>query len=614
MPDGREYKPGDLVTFNNSPYVAGEDGLWHPQTSFSGQAAQGAAVDLPAGLAGLVDLATKYGSPYPNSGTNIAEPVRNSAESGLSALGVNITPPQTRGQRYVRAAGQIPGQVGLAYATGGASAARGLAGLAAETAGATGGTLAAQTMQEAGGGGISQFGAGAVGDLIARRPPMKTVSLVRDISHDIYNARNIRAFKLIQPMDLADEGAAKVLSEINIQHARRATAMESAYSRVKTLSQYPVSAVRLRDAAKAMLDEVAGNSKSDLLAKSMYDRIMDIVNKGQGSVNLKTLRVLQKEANAILDTADPARTGLAQQQGQVRSMVIPAIQQTLDDMVAVGQSQLKTHPNRGAIAMQQDVQNLRAANKLASEYYSLFDKRSTVTKAMVEGIQGGAMLDPRKALEKVFRDPKDAVEHARAIMQIIGVNPRNESVMRKALVESVIGENLDTFSATKSLADMRKIAPAAREILTPQGYAQFERFLQVAKKHQTKPSMARAAGTGVVLGASLGAMTGHNPFLFGNLGAFLGAASSKTFEYIDGHFGEGAAYHLATESITDPQVFAMLHANPRRLGQAQLDRAIGRALIRSGFRASTSQNFQPMLPSEQGQPRHQDLERFRRPQ
>jgi hypothetical protein len=190
-------------------------------------------------------------------------------------------------------------------------------------------------------------------------------------------------------------------------------------------------------------------------------------------------------------------------------------------------------------------------------------------------------------------------------MQIIGVNPRNEAVMRKALVESVIGENLDTFSAAKAITDLRRIAPAAREILTPQGYAQFERFLKIAKKHQVKRSMVRAAGTGGVMGASIGALTGNNPFLYGNLGAFLGAASSKTFEYIDGHFGEGAAYHLATESLTDPQ---------QRLGQAQLDRAIGRALIRSGFRSSTSQNFQPMLPSEQGQASPQDIERFRRTQ
>jgi hypothetical protein len=614
MPEEREYKPGDVVTFNGHPYVAGNDGSWHPQTSFMGQAAQGAAVDLPTGLASLVDLATKYGSPYPHSGTSIAGPVQSGLESGLSALGVNITPPQTRGQRYMRALGQVPGQVGLAYATGGGSVARGLGGLAAETAGATGGTLASQAMQESGGGGIAQFGAGVAGDLLSRRSPMKTVSLVRDISHDIYNAKNIRAFKLIQPMDLADEGAAKVMSEINVQHAARAKAMDSAYSRVRTLSQYPVSAARLRDAAKAMLDEVDGNAKSELLAKSMYDRLVDLVDRGQGSVNLKTLRVLQKEANAILDTADPARTGLAQQQGQVRSLVIPAIQQTLDDMVAVGESQLKMHPNRGAILMKQDVQNLRAANKIASEYYTLFDKRSMVTKAMVEGIQGGAMLDPRKALTKVFSDPKNAVEHARAIMQIIGVNPRNEAVMRKALVESVIGENLDTFSAAKAITDLRRIAPAAREILTPQGYAQFERFLKIAKKHQVKRSMVRAAGTGGVMGASIGALTGHNPFLFGNLGAFLGAASSKTFEYIDGHFGEGAAYHLATESLTDPQGLAQLHATPQRLGQAQLDRAIGRALIRSGFRSSTSQNFQPMLPSEHGQASPQDIERFRRTQ
>jgi hypothetical protein len=472
-------------------------------------------------------------------------------------------------------------------------------------------------MQEAGGSGAAQFGAGVAGDLISRRPPMRTVSLVRDLGHDIYNAKNIRAFKLIQPMDLADEGAVKVLSEINVQHAARGKAMEAAYGRIGKLSQYPVSATRLRDAATAMLDDVAGNTKSDLLAKSMYDRMMEIVSKGQGEINLKTLRALQKEANAVLDTADPARTGLAQQQGQVRHFVIPAIQQTLDDMVAIGESELKNwqhHPNAGKVLMKQDVESLRTANKSAKEYYTLFDKRSSVTKAMVEGIQGGSMLDARKALTKVFSDPKEAVNHARAIMQIIGVNPRNEAVMRKALVESVIGENLDTFSATKALADLRKIAPAAREVLTPQGFAQFERFLQVAKKHQTKPSLVRAAGTGGVIGASLGALTGNNPFLMGNIGAFLGAASSKTLQYIDGHFGEGAAHHLAVESITDPKVFALLHANPRRLGQAQLQREIGRSLIRTGFRSATQRTPTPMLPSDDQRPSQSDIERFRRPQ
>ena len=597
MPEGRPYKPGDTYKLDGTEFIVGKDYEWHVNTSLLGQAAQGLMIDAPMGVLGLGKMVVNAMDPYgkePRISDAAMQGPQRMYEGLARAAGVNVAQPQTMEQRFARAGGQIPAQTAVGMASGGES-------IGAELAGATGGAVAAQAAQEAGGGGVAQFGAGLAGDLLSRRPPMKTVKLAGDLISDVRNVRNIRAMKLIQPLDLANEGASKVMREVDAQHIARKATMEGAYAKLGK-SQKTIGADRLAAAADAMLEE-AGDASSPRLAHNLYVQVRDLLAKGKGEVSYDRLRALMKDANALLDTRDPARTGLAQQQGQIRGILIPAISQTFDDFVAEGERQLRTmHPNRGAVAAKREVELMRAANEEAKKYYELFDKRSKITKELVDGIAGGQTLDPKKALRKVLDDPKMAVENAQAIMQIIGVNPRNTSIMRRAFVESVVPTDLANFSAKASLTQLEKMKPAAIEILGQNGYEHFHNLL-VKLKNERVANAGRTRNIGRGAGGFIGYFTGTaSPFMGGMIGAALGDVSVVTAQYLKSHFGQEAARHLAVEAIYDPSVAALLHANPRRIGSAELERSLRTALVRSGYRFSTSGPVTPrlpMLPSEQ---------------
>jgi hypothetical protein len=613
--------PGDKIVVDGTEFIAGEDLQWHPNTSLLGQAAQAVTIDAPMGLLSLLQKGMNATS-YPGTPEiNFVPSAQKGYEALTRKLGINVAPPQTMAQRMVRAGTGGLESAPLALATGGMS-------IPAAVVSGTGSALAAQGIAELGGGPGAQFVGSLATDLLTSRSPNKTAALLRDSASVVANARKINAWKLIKPLDLVDEGSASMMRAVDDAHIQWSQKMDMAYKAVGK-EKFPVSGNKLVQAYKDMLEE-AGSINSPRAPAKIMALMQEKLQAGNGTIDLPALRTLQKDANALLESTERS-TGLKQQQGMIRSKLIPAIQATLDDMVAHGEAvsqvpsgfgSARSQAGRTAAAAQsKSVDALRKANATASKYYELFDARSEITNQLVEGISGGQRLDPHAAFTKIFSDPKDAVKYSKAIMEIVGDNPKNAGMMRRTLVESVIGSDPERFSARTAHTNFNKMRFVADEVLGKEGAAHFKRLLVSMEKNQAKAArlnnprvIASARGVGAVLGYMSG---GASPWLGGLIGVGMADTSLRTYSYLQSHFGSAAAEQLAKDAFFDPSVYRLLETNISRFNEnqlAQLNSAARRSLIRTGFRFNTfgATAPEPMLPSEmnQAQPSPEDLARF----
>lgn len=617
-------KPGDVIEVDGTEYVAGDDGKWRPNTSMAGQAVQAVTVDAPVNLLKLVQGGMNVASSVFQPGApknNFVPAAQRGYENLTRSIGVNVAPPQTSAQGFARSAASGLASAPMAMAGG--------LGVVPSVVSSVAGATASEAVKQAGGGPVWQFLAELSTNLLTSKDPRKTLKTASGAARQIANDRKINAWSKISPLDLADEGSAALMRQVDEAHKSKLATMEAAYNRVGK-DQFPVSSNRLIEARDAILEE-AGSINSPRAPGSILALLEEKIKKGKGTITLQDLRTLQKDVNAFLDTSDPTRTGLAQAQGMLRGKLVPAIQETMNDMIAAGEqasrSGLPFGPSNMANArllagrQKKSVEALKEANRLASEYYDIFDKRSLLTKELVDGVVGGQRLDPVMAFRKIFSDPKESVNYARSIMEVVGDSPANRGKMRRAFVEAVVGTDPTKFSAKSAHTQLNKMLPVAREVLGPDGEKHFRKLLINLEKNaesaaSSPKTMAFARGAGALVGYATG---GATPWIGGLLGAGIGDAAVRTHRYLAHHFGDAAAEQLAKEAFFDPAVYNMLKTNIGRFSQnqlAQFNSAARSALVRSGYRFTSGRQNAPMLPSEQNAPAptEQELNRFRRQQ